>query len=134
MTPAVMLPSLKDGARVAVASLVLIRQQPGTASGVIFETLEDETGIVNAIIWPSLFAKQRREVLTATMLGVHGRLQREGDVIHVIADRLVDLGHILRGLTELDGPFETPLPRADEVRRPEPGSLRLVYGEGRNFK
>ncbi|WP_246138678.1 OB-fold nucleic acid binding domain-containing protein [Nitrospirillum bahiense] len=102
----------------------------------MFATLEDETGIANVIIWPALFARQRREVLTAALLGVHGRLQREGEVIHVIADRLVDLGDVLRNLTTLDGdvPLEPPLARADEVKRAEPGSLRLIYGEGRNFR
>jgi len=80
-----------DGTRVQVSGLVLVRQRPGTASGVIFATLEDETGIANAIIWPAVFEQYRRTLLTARLLAVHGRLQKEGLVKHVIAERLEDL-------------------------------------------
>ncbi len=69
---------------------MLVRQQPGTAKGVIFITLEDETGIVNVVVWPKVFAKNRRVVMTAQFLEVRGRIEREGLVIHVIADRLID--------------------------------------------
>lgn len=77
--------------RVSVAGLVLMRQRPGTASGVIFVTLEDETGIANVVIWPQVFERFRQMVLTSSCLRVDGRVQREGRVIHVIADRLTDL-------------------------------------------
>ena len=94
------------GRYVRVAGLVLVRQQPGTAKGVIFITLEDETGIVNIIVWPKVFAKNRRTVMTAQFLEVRGKIEREGLVIHVIADRLIDLSHRLRtlGTGEVDWP------------------------------
>ena len=79
------------GRRVNVAGLVLVRQRPGTAKGVIFLTLEDETGIVNVVVWPKVFEKNRRTVMTAQFLEVRGRIEREGLVIHVIADQLIDL-------------------------------------------
>ena len=69
-----------------MAGLVLVRQRPGTAKGVIFLTLEDETGIVNVVVWPKVFEKNRRTVMTAQFLEVRGRIEREGLVIHVIAD------------------------------------------------
>jgi error-prone DNA polymerase len=81
----------KDGARVAVGGLVLIRQRPGTAKGVVFITLEDETGSANAVVWKDVFAANRREAMSAAFLVVHGRMQRAGDVIHVVAERFTDL-------------------------------------------
>ncbi len=81
----------RDGQRVAVAGLVLVRQRPGTKTGVIFITVEDESGIANLIVWSSLFEEQRRVVLSASMMACRGCVQREGDVIHVIASRLDDL-------------------------------------------
>src|SRR3546814_11360933 len=84
--------------RVAVAGLVLVRQQPGTASGVVFITLEDETGIANVIVWPRVFARFRRIAMGAGLIRVDGRMQREGAVIHVLADRLVDLSDRLWAL------------------------------------
>jgi error-prone DNA polymerase len=97
------------GRHVSVAGLVLVRQQPGTAKGVIFITLEDETGIINIVVWPKVFAKNRRVVMTAQFLEVRGRLEREGLVIHVIADRLIDRSHELRAL----GDGTAGLPRTD---------------------
>jgi error-prone DNA polymerase len=82
---------LRQDARVTVAGLVLVRQRPGTAKGVIFMTLEDETGIANIIVWPKAFAQNRRTVMTARFLAVRGRLQRAGLVIHVVAERFIDL-------------------------------------------
>ena len=70
----------------SVAGLVLVRQRPGSANGVLFITLEDETDIANLIVWPSLFERQRRLILSANMIGCRGKVQREGQVIHVIAD------------------------------------------------
>ena len=82
---------LRQNATVTVAGLVLVRQRPGTAKGVIFMTLEDETDIANLIVWPKAFAKNRRTVMTARFLAVRGRLQRAGLVIHVVAERFIDL-------------------------------------------
>jgi error-prone DNA polymerase len=86
------------GRRVTVAGLVLVRQRPGTAKGTIFLTLEDETGIVNVVIWPKVFGANRRVVMSAQFLAVRGRIQREGLVIHVVAEMLIDLTHELRTL------------------------------------
>ena len=70
----------------SVAGLVLVRQRPGTAKGVIFLTLEDETGIVNVVVWSKVFEANRRIVMTSQFLLVRGRIQREGIVIHVVAE------------------------------------------------
>jgi error-prone DNA polymerase len=105
----------RDGRRVAVAGLVLIRQRPGSAKGVLFITLEDETGIANLVIWPNLFERQRRLILGASMIGAHGRLQREGDVIHVVAERLTDFADLLRSVGQRDQPFPIVHGRGDEA-------------------
>ena len=85
--------------RVSVAGLVLVRQRPGTAGGVIFITLEDETGVANIIVWPPLFERYRPAILTGRLLQVDGRLQRQDRVIHVIAERVGDLSPLLGSLT-----------------------------------
>ena len=80
-----------SGRRVTVAGLVLVRQRPGSANGVIFMTLEDETAVANTIVWPKIFETFRPIVLGARLIGVTGKLQNEAGVIHVVADRLDDL-------------------------------------------
>ena len=85
---------------VTVAGLVLVRQRPGSASGVVFVTLEDETGIANLVVWPDTFEHFRADLMGATLMACRGRLQREGLVIHVVADRLTDLSKRLARLTE----------------------------------
>jgi error-prone DNA polymerase len=116
--PAERLLTKVNGARVGVAGLVLVRQRPGTASGVIFATLEDETGLANLVIWPKVFERHRRIVMTARLIGVTGRLQSESGVRHVVAERLFDLSHLLVGLAASSVPLPAPLARADEVQRP----------------
>jgi error-prone DNA polymerase len=91
---------LRQESLVTVAGLVLVRQRPGTAKGVIFMTLEDETDIANIIVWPKAFAKNRRTVMTARFLAVRGRLQRAGLVIHIVAERFIDLSAELPMLRE----------------------------------
>ena len=86
IVPNASLLQMKDGERVTVAGLVLVRQRPGTAKGVIFATLEDETGIANIIVWTHVFERFRRMVLAARLMAVTGRVQRQGLVIHVVAD------------------------------------------------
>jgi error-prone DNA polymerase len=93
---------LPQDSLVTVAGLVLIRQRPGTAKGVIFMTLEDETGIANIIVWPKTFARNRRVVMTSRFLAVRGRLQRAGLVVHVVAEGFVDLTAELRRLRDGD--------------------------------
>jgi error-prone DNA polymerase len=93
---------IRDGKRLAIAGLVLIRQRPGSAKGVCFITLEDETGIANLVIWPDVFEKQRRIVMGARLMAVRGIVQKDADngVIHVVARRLEDDTHLLRTLSE----------------------------------
>src|SRR5262249_11927522 len=93
---------LRNDQMVTVAGLVLIRQQPGTAKGVIFMTIEDETDIANIIVWPKVFAANRRIVMTSRLVAVRGRLQRAGLVVHVVAQSFVDLSAELRRLTDGD--------------------------------
>src|SRR4029079_18159035 len=90
--------ALPQNAHVTVAGLVLMRQMPGTANGVVFVTLEDETGIVNVIVWPKILAANRRVVMTGEFVAVRGRLQRAGLVIHVVAESFMDLSQELRRL------------------------------------
>jgi error-prone DNA polymerase len=116
--PAARLRTERNGTRVGVAGLVLVRQRPGTASGVIFATLEDETGVANLVIWPKVFERYRRIVMTARLIGVTGPVQSESNVIHVVAERLMDLSHLLTDLAQGATPAPAPLARADEVRRP----------------
>ncbi len=98
VVPAARLGQLPSGCRVRVAGLVLVRQRPGSASGVIFMTLEDESGIANLVVWPTAFERFRRTVMTARLIDCAGRLQREGEVIHVIAERLIDRTDLLTRL------------------------------------
>jgi error-prone DNA polymerase len=90
----------RDGSRLTVAGIVLVRQRPGSARGVLFVTIEDETGHANLVVWSSVFDRWRRELLSATMLSCRGKLQKEGDVIHVVADEITDLSALLRGVGE----------------------------------
>jgi error-prone DNA polymerase len=94
--PAGALPDIKPGRKVEVAGVILVRQRPGSAKGVLFVTIEDETGIANAILWPDRFEAQRRTIMSASMIGVQGIVQREGLVIHIIADRIIDYSPMLR--------------------------------------
>ncbi len=87
------------GDRLRAAGLVINRQRPATASGVLFMTLEDETGQINLVLWPHLLERQRRIALGARLLGVDGHVEREGEVIHLIARRLTDLSPLLGRLT-----------------------------------
>ena len=89
------LDDVPNGARIVVAGLVLVRQRPGTAKGVIFVTLEDETGISNVIVWRKIYARFRRAVIAGRCLRVTGRLQREGAVTHVVAEEVEDISWML---------------------------------------
>jgi error-prone DNA polymerase len=110
------------GRRVAVAGLVLVRQRPGTASGIIFITVEDETGIANLIVRPPIFARHRQIVLTATLLAARGRVEREGDVIHILVEELFDRSTLLDSLSTapaaLQSGIRRAISRADEVLHP----------------
>ena len=101
---------------------MLVRQRPGTASGVIFATLEDETGIANVVIWPKVFEANRRTLLGSRMLAVRGQLQREGLVIHIIAEQLTDMTQHLLELAHGHDPGERFVARGDEAKSGSPPS------------
>lgn len=112
-----------DGIGLAVSGLVITRQRPGTASGVIFLTLEDETGVSNIVVWPKVFERFRKAVMAGRLLHVRGRLQREGSVTHVIARHIADYSHLLDslGAPEFAGDSIDPSrDNADEAKRPVP--------------
>ena len=104
------LSKIENGGVVSVSGLVISRQRPGTASGVIFATLEDETGSANVIIWPSVFEKYRKETLVSKLLLVRGELQREGFVIHIIARHLIDMTSKL---------YELATPNKNNAQKPQ---------------
>jgi len=101
------LPSIKDGRHVEVAGVILVRQKPGSAKGVLFITIEDESGVAQGIIWPDRFEKYRRVVMSSSMVSIKGRLQKEGEVIHVIVDRIEDLTPMLRQIGSMEFPRRT---------------------------
>lgn len=136
-----------DGTPVRVAGLVLVKQRPGTATGVCFITIEDETGTANLVVFPKLFDKYRKEIIRAKLLMVEGKLQRESGVTHVIATRCYDMSGLLRQLNIAgqDDPLEITMSRADEdptedykTKDKRTQSKKAVQGEifpaARNFK
>jgi error-prone DNA polymerase len=143
--PTAKLASCKDGGFVKVAGLVLVRQRPGTAGGICFMTIEDETGVANLVIFESLFETFRKEILQSRLIMVEGKLQIEGEVIHVIVKRCYNISKMLRQLTAArneDPPILT-LARPDERSIPPPQNKRsqarekpqeMVFPEARNFK
>ncbi|WP_419699073.1 error-prone DNA polymerase [Mucilaginibacter sp. NFX135] len=136
---------VQEGQLIKVAGLVLVRQRPGTAGGVCFITIEDETGFTNLVVFETLFDKYRKEILQARLLMVEGRLQREGMVVHVIVTRCFDLSKLLHELVQHkqeDLPLLT-LSRADEKSAPYPAVNKRaqvheqtpeIFYKGRNFK
>jgi error-prone DNA polymerase len=141
VTPLGSLMAAKDGDIVKVAGLVLVRQRPGTATGICFITLEDETGPGNLVVFQRLFDKYRKEIIQAKLLMVEGKVQREGEVIHVIVQRCFNVSALLQGLV---GPRETmelgPRSRADETTEPAGVSKDKqaviqgsIFPKGRNF-
>jgi len=113
--------------RLTTVGLILVRQRPGTAKGVIFLTLEDETGVANVIVWPDVFEQFRKVVLSSRLVRIQGKLQREGIVTHLIAEEIVDLSERLDALgdgsTTAPQAFDNDWARADEIKygtRPDP--------------
>lgn len=117
----------RDGRWLEAAGIVLVRQRPGSAKGVMFITLEDETGIVNLVVWAKVFEANRRAVLSASMMAVRGRIQREGDVVHLVAQRIMDLSADLASVGSRDAAFPLPHGRGDRIRNgrsaPDPREL-----------
>ena len=111
------LEDVPGGARIVVAGLVLVRQRPGTAKGVIFVTLEDETGISNVIVWRKIYERFRRAVIAGRCLRVTGRLQREGAVTHVVAEEIEDISWMLDELlreVQVSEAVHTPCKAGDQ--------------------
>jgi error-prone DNA polymerase len=104
----------KDGDLVRIAGLVLVRQRPGTASGIVFVTIEDETAHANLVVWSTVFETHRAEIMASDLLACTGKVQREGRVIHVVVQDVFDLSPWLK---EIDGPeMQPPLPPLQEMR------------------
>lgn len=127
---------IRDGQRVTVPGLILVRQKPGSARGVTFMTIEDETDVANLVIWPSLFEKQRRLILSSGMIACRGRVQKEGQVIHVVAEHMLDLSDLLRSVGDREEPFPLQHGRGDEAkhgRRPDPQKAPVLENGPRNI-
>ncbi|MET1110787.1 MAG: OB-fold nucleic acid binding domain-containing protein [Allosphingosinicella sp.] len=116
---------LKDGARVEVAGLVLIRQRPGKGN-VTFITIEDETGIANIILWQRKFEAQRRVVMGAAMIAVKGVMQKEGEVIHIVADRLEDMTPLLHQVGSMDFPHRYAPADGGKGASPDPRKAKAA--------
>ncbi len=95
---------------------MLVHQKPGSAKGVMFMTIEDETDTANIIVWPSLFEKQRRLILSSGMVAVRGRYQREGGVTHLIAEQLIDVSDLLRSVRDRGDHLNLRHGRGDEAK------------------
>ncbi len=135
--------SAKHGNQVKVAGLILVRQRPGTAKGVCFITLEDETGTMNLVVFQKNFDKYRKEIIQSKLLMVEGELQREGEVIHVIVKRCHNASRLLGKLTSTTDEHLTPAPksRSDETSSPfldkkhsGTGIQGKIFPDGRNFR
>lgn len=130
VTPTANLAKLVNGDSVAVAGLITVRQRPGTAKGVLFITIEDETGFANLVVWGKVFETYRRDIVQARLLMVQGKVQIEGEVVHVIANACYNLSSMLQNMTDTtkkDSALST-LSRSDE-KNPEE-----VFYKGRNFR
>jgi error-prone DNA polymerase len=142
--PTSRLAEVRHGTRMSVAGLVLVRQRPGSASGVVFITLEDEYGVANLIVVPPVFERFRKVILTARLIAATGRVERQDGVIHLLADHLTDQSSRLRELTAEPDYFQPAdmaggIARADEVKRPtadyrKNAEVAQVFPDGRNFK
>ena len=139
------LAKMKDGDLVKVAGLVLVRQRPGTAAGICFMTIEDETGFANVVIWESLFEKFRKEIIQSRLIMVEGKLQIEGEVIHVIVKRCYNFSSLLRILTPTNNenlplltlayPDEKSIPPGlDKRSQVRENRQEKIFAEARNFR
>ena len=121
-TPNRMLTQMRNGQSIKLAGIVLIRQRPGSAKGVCFITLEDETGVANLVVWPKVMAAYRKTIMRARVIDVRGMVQRSEDVIHIVANHLTDRSDALEKLSH--DRMEAPLARADEVKKSIPHDPR----------
>lgn len=143
ITSASSLQTIKAGERVKVAGLVLVRQRPGTAGGICFITIEDETGTANLVVFKNLFDQYRKEIIQSRLLMIEGQLQKEGEVIHVIVKRCFNFSKLLHHLANSNtDELSITQSRSDETySRSDPRtkfqsshSQKEIFPEGRNFK
>ena len=130
VVPTAHLAKMTNGDSVAVAGLITVRQRPGTAKGVIFVTIEDETGFANLVIWGTVFEKYHRDIVQARLLMVQGKVQIEGEVIHVVANSCYNLSSLLKKMA--NAPQMQPVdfaPSLSGEKDPEG-----VFHKGRNFR
>ena len=145
VTSTAQLANLKDGTTVKVAGMILVRQRPGTASGICFITIEDESGTANLVVFQKLFEKYRKEILRSRLLMVEGKIQKEGGVIHVVVKRCTDISGLLKQLTHIEqenrnvqtvlksdegdmGDYKSKDSRGPKVVQPD------IFHGGRNFR
>ena len=128
------LKTVRNGASVTVAGVVLVRQRPGSAKGVVFLTLEDEFAVCNAVIWPQVLETHRAIVMGSRLMLIKGRVQRMGDIVHVVAARVEDRTPWLALLTEDGALMKAPLARADEVMKPGPEPHQPAARHPRNAR
>lgn len=120
---------IHDGRNVEAAGVILVRQRPGSAKGVLFVTIEDETGVANGILWPNRFEIYRRRVMSASMIAMRERLQKEGEIIHIICDRITDHDDMLRSIGRAE--FNIAPSRGDGASHgggPDPRDPGLPHG------
>jgi error-prone DNA polymerase len=140
VTPTGKVKEMKNGDKIKVAGIITVRQHPGTAKGVLFITIKDETGFSNLVVWANLFEKYRKEILQSRLLMVEGQLQIEGEVIHVVVKRCFNLNKLLNKLREVDTEIfpSIPLSKSDETSVVPPHNrntpVKDVFYKGRNFK
>jgi len=130
---------LRDGDQVRIAGLITVRQRPGTAKGVLFMTLEDESGNANLVVWEKLFNTYRKEIIQSRLLMAEGKVQIEGEVVHLVVRRCFNVSGLLKGLTAADNENlpVLSLARGDETTKPTPDTRdgpAGVFHKGRNFK
>jgi error-prone DNA polymerase len=128
------LKSLRNGAAVSVAGVVLVRQRPGSAKGVVFLTLEDEFSVCNVVIWPQVLETHRAVVMGARLMLIRGRVQKTGEIIHIVASTIEDHTGWLALLTEDGSLLRNPLAHADEVARPGPDVYPPAARHPRNMR
>jgi len=141
-TPTIELSTKQNGDYVNVAGLVLVRQRPGTAAGICFITIEDETGFSNLVVWEKAFATFRREILQARLLMVEGKVQIEGKVIHVIVKRCFNLNSLLSSVTRLHDDNAPVITLSNQKEDPSASPIDIKrkqwqnepFYKGRNFK
>jgi error-prone DNA polymerase len=132
IVPLVKLPTLKNGARVKVAGLITVRQRPGTAKGVLFVTIKDETGYANIVVWGKIFEKYRKDILQARLFLVDGEVQIERGVVHVIAKQCINLNSLLLSLNP-EQQLQAVEESAKRNKNQEEAAQNVFY-KGRNFR